>query len=449
MNHIVKLLKDYVLSVSKLRRIMAMFEEEMKLGLEAKPSRQSAFYMCNTFVTDCPDGTEEGDILSMDLGNSNFRLLLTRLKPGKKPEFIVKHYELSTEYRRGKPDKLFDYLAVCIEDFVNTNPDIGGKRLPFGMTFSFGYDQTALNVGIIKQFGIDTDLPEAVDKDAVKYLQDAIDRKGLKVDVLSIANDTTATLAYGMSLKPDTYIGFILGSGTNTCYLENVDRIEKIDPLKTFGTKTESVILNLENGFLGDNGSIDFVKTKWDLEVDNDSLFPHNYSFEKLIGGAFIGDLFRRTLLSLAENHVFLGGIITDRLKQKDSIKGPDVSSVESDETDGSVIALLQRLGYSSQQITKDDIEIVRYVCALIGVRNAQLAAATLSPLIQRIDKPMVRIAADGSPYKKHPKLHKLITDFISELIPNRKFELFLAEDGSGKGSAFIAAVAAKQRQKS
>ncbi|CAG2115143.1 unnamed protein product, partial [Medioppia subpectinata] len=117
--------------------------------------------------------------------------------------------------------------------------------------------------------------------------------------------------------------------------------------------------------------------------------------------------------------------------------------------TDGSVIALLQRLGYSSQQITKDDIEIVRYVCALIGVRNAQLAAANLSAVVQRIDKPMVRIAIDGSLYKKHPKLHKLMTDFISELIPNRKFELFLAEDGSGKGSAFIAAVAAKQRQKS
>ncbi|CAG2119311.1 unnamed protein product, partial [Medioppia subpectinata] len=200
--------------------------------------------------------------------------------------------------------------------------------------------------------------------------------------------------------------------------------------------------------------------------------------FEKLLGGVWIGDLVRRSLLSLAENHVFLGGVIRNELKEKDSIKGPDVSLIESDKTDGSVIALLQRLGYSSQQITKDDIEIVRYVCALIGVRNAQLgyssqqitkddieivryvcaligvrnaqlAAANLSAVVQRIDKPMVRIAIDGSLYKKHPKLHKLMTDFIGELIPNRKFELFLAEDGSGKGSAFIAAVAAKHRQKS
>ncbi|CAG2181858.1 unnamed protein product, partial [Oppiella nova] len=256
-------------------------------------------------------------------------------------------------------------MAACLEDFINNNPDIGDKRLPFGLTFSFGYDQKALDVGIVTQFGINTNLPDAVGRDAVQFMREAIARKNLKVDVMSICNDTTATLAYGMYLKPDTYIGFILGSGTNTCYLEDVNKIEKIDPLKTFGKRVDGVILNLENGFLGDDGSIDFAKTKWDLEIDAEALFPHSYGFEKLIGGAFIGELVRRSLLSLAESRLFLGGVITDGLKVKDSIKGPDVSSVESDKTDGSVTALLQRLGYTSAQITADDTEIVRYVCAI------------------------------------------------------------------------------------
>ncbi len=81
-----------------------MFAEEMRLGLEANPRRKSVFYMCNTFVTEFPDGSEEGDILSMDLGGSNLRILLARLKPGKEPEYRVEPYDIDIKYRRGKPE---------------------------------------------------------------------------------------------------------------------------------------------------------------------------------------------------------------------------------------------------------------------------------------------------------------------------------------------------------
>jgi hexokinase len=59
--------------------------------------------MCNSFVTEFPDGSEEGDILSMDLGGTNLRILLTRLKPGKEPQYRVEPYDIDIKYRRGKP----------------------------------------------------------------------------------------------------------------------------------------------------------------------------------------------------------------------------------------------------------------------------------------------------------------------------------------------------------
>ena len=96
--------------------------------------------------------------------------------------------------------------------------------------------------------------------------------------MLAILNDTTSTLAYGMYLKPDAEIGFVLGTGMNTCYLESVDKIQYIsDPIETFGKKVDKVIINCENGFLGDNGSIDFAKTKWDIEIDSESPHPKSY----------------------------------------------------------------------------------------------------------------------------------------------------------------------------
>ncbi|XP_054156518.1 hexokinase-1-like [Oppia nitens] len=446
-----EILKGFILSVSKVKKIVDVFSEEMRLGLEANPSRKSCFYMANTFVTDYPDGTEDCDVLAMDIGGSNLRVMLCRLKPGTEPEFRVQHYELTADQRSGtSAEQFFDQLAKNIGDFISKNPDISDKRLPLGFTFSFGYEQLALDKSKILQMGIQTNFPDAYGKCAVQFLRDAIARQGVNVDVISIANDVTTTLMYGMYLKPETYVSYILGSGMNAGYLEKVDRIGRIDPLKTFDKPVESIIVNTECGFLGDDGAIDYVKTRWDMELDEESMIPHSYGFEKLVGAFFFGDLIRRSLLTLAENQLFVGGLITDALKQKDSIKAPDASLVENDKSDDFVTKLLQRLGYTSAQITKDDIEIVKYVCSQIAVRNAQLIAANIASVVDRIDKPFIRVAIDGSFYKKHPKLHTLITDFIVELVPNnKKVELFLADDGSGKGSALIAAVAVKQRQKS
>ena len=72
-----------------------------------------------------------------------------------------------------------------------------------------------------------------------------------------------------------------------------------------------------------------------------------------------------------------------------------------------------------------------------------------IAAVAQCIDDPLVRCAIDGSLYKKHPKMRKLLDDFVAELAPNKKIEIFLADGGSGKGSAFIAAVAAKRRKDS
>ena len=135
----------------------------------------------------------------------------------------------------------------------------------------------ALDKGIIKFGSIITDLSDVYDQDAVQLFRDAIERRGANVDVLGIINDTTSTQVYGMYLKPGTQMAYVLGSGMNTCYTERVDRIEKIDPIKTFGKNVEKVIINLENGMLGDNGSIDFAKTKFDFELDEQSMFPHSY----------------------------------------------------------------------------------------------------------------------------------------------------------------------------
>ncbi len=120
-----EVVKDFYLPLSKLKKVKEIFAEEMRLGLEANPPRKSVFYMCNTFVTEFPDGSEEGDILSMDLGGSNLRILLARLKPGKEPEYRVEPYDIDIKYRRGKPEVVNIMLtSFSIKLQQNKNHDL-------------------------------------------------------------------------------------------------------------------------------------------------------------------------------------------------------------------------------------------------------------------------------------------------------------------------------------
>ena len=78
-------------------------------------------------------------------------------------------------------------------------------------------------------------------------------------------------------------IGLILGTGTNACYLEDIKNIETINKEDFPGQ--EHMVINTEWGAFGDNEELDFLKTKWDIAVDEMSVNPGKQTFEKMISG--------------------------------------------------------------------------------------------------------------------------------------------------------------------
>ena len=67
----------------------------------------------------------------------------------------------------------------------------------------------------------------------------------------------------------NTRIGLILGTGSNACYVENLDNVKTWDEDKN---DPKQVIINMEWGAFGDNGCLDFVRTEYDIEVAKTSL---------------------------------------------------------------------------------------------------------------------------------------------------------------------------------
>jgi len=65
-------------------------------------------------------------------------------------------------------------------------------------------------------------------EDVVRLLQEAISRRNdIQVKVAAILNDTTGCLMSCAWKNPKCRIGLIIGTGTNACYLEDLDKVHQ------------------------------------------------------------------------------------------------------------------------------------------------------------------------------------------------------------------------------
>ena len=101
---------------------------------------------------------------------------------------------------------------------------------------------------------------------------------------VAIVNDTVATLLAAKAVEGDrtysSYIGFILGTGTNTAYVERNSNITKVAGLDRSG----SMIINAESG------SFDKLeRSKFDLAMDAKQMDPGHNPLEKMIAGGYLG----------------------------------------------------------------------------------------------------------------------------------------------------------------
>ena len=97
------------------------------------------------------------------------------------------------------------------------------------------------------------------------------------------------------------------------------------------------------------------------------------------------------------------------------------------------------------------------------------MAAAGVATLLNKMGESHVTVAVDGSVYRFHPHFHDLMVEKIGQLVKPGitvlrlnhcssyeesaliecffdilKFDLMLSEDGSGRGAAIVAGVAAR-----
>nr|AIY54286.1 hexokinase [Apostichopus japonicus] len=426
------------LNLDALRDIQGRMHSDMVKGLGVASNKAAVVKMFPTYVRSLPDGSENGDFFALDLGGSNFRVLLVKLRDGN-VEMKSKVYKIATEIMTGTGENLFNYIADCLAEFKKEQ-GLEGKDLPLGFTFSFPCRQNGLNSASLVTWTKGFSATGVVDQDVAKLLSEACKRRNVNLDIIAVVNDTTGTLMSCAHADSNCYVGLIIGTGTNACYMEALDEVELWN-----GDKGEpkQTIINMEWGAFGDDGSIEDIRTDFDRELDKITLNQGKQLYEKMISGMYLGEISRQAILKLAKEKLLFNGVVSAELQKPWAFESKFLTDIEKDvSTDGLVCReILRQLNCRD---TMEDVTVVRAICSAVSTRAAKLVTAGLAAVIKKMGRKTLTIGVDGSLYKYHPRFHPLMDTFTRELVPEARVKYMLSEDGSGKGAALIAAVAVR-----
>jgi len=402
-----KFLKEHKLRAEDLniQQIADIFTSEMLKGLEGKESslRMIPTYIeaDNRFLTDVP-------VVAIDAGGTNFRAALVKFNIKGKLE-ITNMVNAKMPGIEGEISKseFFQTIAGYVKELAEKSDRIG---------FCFSYPTEILpdKDGILLQFCKEVQAPGVVGQLIGKNLLEAL---GMPEKQIVLLNDTVATLLAGKSAafdrKYDSFIGYILGTGTNNCYIEsnrNILKNHRLDPVK-------SQIINIESGNFGKA-----PRTDIDLAFDNTTSNPDSYTFEKMISGGYFGGLCLSSLKAAAKEGVFTG-LTASGIMSLDELSSEDVNNYVCNSTVG------RGPLYSCIKEKIDEENCTEIIESLID-RAAKLVAANLAAVILKTNKGKspdrpVLITVEGTIYYKLHNLKSQIDKYLKEYLSGERERFF------------------------
>lgn len=407
-----------------IQNIVDMFTSEMLKGLEGKESslRMIPTYIeaDNQFLTGIP-------VVAIDAGGTNFRAALVKFnKQG--------HFEISNEINAKMPGLDGEISKAeffkTIAGYVKPNA-VKSDRI--GFCFSYPTEIFPDKDGRLLQFCKEVQAPEVIGELIGKSLLETL---GMEEKQIVLLNDTVATLLAGKSASVgreyDSYIGYILGTGTNTCYIESHKNILKLKNLDT----SKSQIINIESGKFGK-----VPQTDLDVVFDNTTINPGDYKFEKMIAGGYLGGVCLSALKAAAREGVFTQNAAIAILAL-DELTSEEANNFVTDPKGicGSLFPCMQ---------DKTDAENCIKIIDCIIDRAAKLVAANMAAVILKTNKGKsaerpILITVEGTTFNKMHNLSKYFKKFLGDYLTGerkRYYEFTEVQQSSLVGAALAALI--------
>jgi hexokinase len=382
--------------------LVAIFHSEMLKGLSGE---KSTLRMIPTYIEAENEFLKNTSVVAIDAGGTNFRSSLVSFNSEGKLEMgSIKNFRMPGLEKEVSKKEFFETMAGFIRP-------IAVKAGRIGFCFSYPTEIFPDKDGRLLQFCKEVQAPEVVGQIIGKSLLEALNTPEKKIVLL---NDTVATLLAGKSASfarsYDSYIGFILGTGTNTCYIEanrNILKNPELDPDK-------SMIINVESGNFGKAPRTDF-----DIAFDNTTMNPGNYTFEKMFSGGYFGGLCLFVLKAAARE-----GIFTNQISRcLDNIR--ELSAEEAN-------SYVANINLKENVLTKcftdeEDKKKSLYIIDNMIDRSARLVAANLAAVVLKTgkgtkpDRPVLMTIEGTTFYKLHNLKERFETYFTEYLHGDRK----------------------------
>ncbi len=412
-------------------KLCAYFMEEMHKGLEGK---ESSLPMIPSYCS--VDGKPRAGqkVAVIDAGGTNLRTCIVEFSKDLKPQ--IKEFKKT---RMPGSDK-----EVSAKEFISLFAD-EVKRIidqcdKVGFCFSYAAQILPDHDGIPLALSKEIKAPEIVGKKLGESLFAELASRGHDVSgkKILILNDTVATLLAAQSQntdnKYDGCIGFILGTGTNTAYIEKSSNIIKLPE----GIETsENQIINVESG------SLSFSLGDVDKYFLASTLNASNYNFEKMISGAYLGKLAWFIIRAAVYE-----GVLSSRFAEvfdkfaptSNTVTTQSLSDFLSHPHSEDILSNYIGEGLSSSKAEANDIELIMkaHIQRAAKLTAVNLAAAVLITDFGKDPAHPVLINADGTTFYKTPYLRESTVQYLTEYLASkgRYVEFTQIEDSPIIGAA-------------
>ncbi|KAK1774469.1 hypothetical protein QBC45DRAFT_41287 [Copromyces sp. CBS 386.78] len=369
-------------------------KEQFRDGLQNNPA-----CMLPSYNHQLPGGHELGQHLAVDIGGSTLRVGLVDLKGRETTDdddntiVHMDNYTIDKSVRLLAGADFFKWMAWKIETSVKKAIDAGhisrdgyesGDPMPMGLAWSFPLEQTSPNGGNICAMGksflaCDGLIGQDLGATCNKVLQEL----KVNVEVVSIVNDSNATLLSSAYFNPSTRFGLILGTGVNIAAHLPVNLVGK----SKFGNRPDSwyeqashVMVNTELGMFGRDI---LPLTRWDKILKAGHERPDFQPLEHAVSGYYLGEVFRIALLEAIKTTGVLGGEVPPLMLEAYSMDTETMSlMVDGLHSGGKANQVFSQLYQLAADIpSNEDMRFMQQLAGYIAQRSASIVAASLFAL--------------------------------------------------------------------
>ncbi|WP_167615740.1 hexokinase family protein [Maribellus sediminis] len=405
-----------------MKEVVNAFLSEMSKGLAGQ---ESSLLMLPTYIEADGEVKANDPVVAIDAGGTNFRAAKVYFDDNLKlvTENIQKGKMPGVDEELSKAE-FFDTLAGYMSDYKKVSDKLG-------FCFSYAAEIFPNKDGKLLEWSKEIKAPEVIGQMIGKELLAAM---GTPEKQLVLMNDTVSTLLAGKAARAiknyDTYIGFILGTGTNTSYIEANRNITKTDGLNMEGSQ----IINIESGAF-----TLAPRTDIDLAFDNTTKNPGRYAFEKMFSGGYFGGLCTEALKTAAKAGVFADPSAFENMEE---LSTEQVNNyVHGIEAAKSVLP-----GVFTHE--SDKLIAAEIIDGLIE-RAAKLVAANLAAVILQTGKAKSRekpvlMTIEGTTFYKLHNFRTLFENYLNDFLSGenkRYYEIVEVENSSLLGAAIAAIV--------